>query len=65
MITKYRLTLGIGYSNSNQEEIIDIEDYFDLPTWNKMSGNEKDKHLCEIWIDWSNNYIDGGYSEVE
>lgn len=48
------LTLGIGYQGATHEDstFFDVED------------NATDKEIQDIaediWLDWSNNYIDGG-----
>ena len=55
---KVKMMLGIGYSNANQEEIIDVDD----DDYNACETQEdKDNLLHEYWVDWSNNYIDGGW----
>jgi len=42
------MTLGIGYSNANREDVIEVAD------------DTTEEELEEIWQEWSNNYIDGG-----
>ena len=58
MTIKLRVTLGIGFANSNQEELLEIDD----DEWNDCETEEQRGELKEqYWKDWANNYIDGGY----
>lgn len=50
---KIKMTLGIGYPNANQEEIIEVAD------------DASEEEIEEIWQEWSNNYIDGGFEIIE
>lgn len=62
---KYKFTLNIGFPGAKQEEIIDIEDYYDLKEWKEMTETDKETCLLDWWNDWSEQYIDGGWEEVE
>jgi len=50
-------TLGIGYAGANHEETVEIDEEF-------SSDEEMNEYLNAYWVEWSNNYIDGGY-EIE
>jgi len=55
-MAQVRLTLGIGFSGANHEDIIEIPDE-ELEGLNEGETNEV---LDDYWKDWSGNYIDGG-----
>jgi hypothetical protein len=57
-----KVTLGIGFANAKQEEII----YIDDDEWSECETNEQRENLMnEYWQDWANNYIDGGTEIIE
>ncbi len=59
---KMKVTLGIGFSNCNREEVIDIDD----DEWNDCETKEqKDKLMHGYWQDWASNYIDGGAEIID
>jgi uncharacterized protein (DUF4213/DUF364 family) len=53
-----RMTLGIGFANACQEEIIDVDDQ----EWADCENDkQRDDLLDSYWKDWAWNYIDGGF----
>lgn len=64
-MAKYRLSLSIGYSNAGQEDIIDTKDYgYSDEEWEQWDDDEKEVELNNIWQDWANNFIDGGWRKI-
>ncbi len=59
---RFRVTLGIGFANGEQEDEIDIDDD-DLDACE--TDEEREELIWEYWQEWANNYIDGGISPVE
>lgn len=59
---EYKFTLSIGYSNAGHEEIVDVSDE---ELGECKTRDQKDKVVQGWWDDWSGNYIDGGWYEVE
>ena len=51
-MVKYKFTLSIGYPTAKRSEIIELDD--------DMSEEE----IEEVWIEWCNNFIDGGWSKL-
>ncbi len=63
--TIYKFTLGIGFVNAEHEEEMTVGDMgFDEDEWQKLKEEEKESELVEIWKDWSNHYIDGGWKKL-
>lgn len=59
---RMRVSLSIGYVGATHEDILDISDQ----EWNDCtSSQEREDLMLSYWKDWSNNYIDGGYSLIE
>ncbi len=55
---KVKMILGIGFPNAKQEEVIDVDD----DDYNACKTQEEREDLLHgYWMDWSNNYIDGGW----
>ena len=58
---KVRMTLGIGYHNANHEDVVDVDD----DEWAECeTDHDRDELLGLYWRDWSNNYIDGGWTII-
>ena len=63
---KFKFTLSIGIVGARQEEELGLCDIgYIEEEWFAMTGDAKKKALEEAWQDWSNNYIDGGWTEIE
>ena len=59
---KIRVTLGIGFANASQKDVLDIDE----AEWDACETDEDREELMnEYWKDWSNNYIDGGCELVQ
>jgi hypothetical protein len=59
---KMKVTLGIGFHNANQEDVIDIDE----TEWNECETDEEREDLInDYWQNWANNYIDGGTEIIE
>ena len=60
----YTFTLNIGFSNASQKDIFEIpaECGYALDEWEAMSEEDRENALRKVWVDWSGNYIDGGFS---
>jgi hypothetical protein len=53
---KIKVTLSIGVSNANQEDILEIDE----AEWNKCeTEDQRDSLMNQYWKDWSDNYIEG------
>lgn len=50
---KYKFTLSIGYSNASHKEIMEYDE------------EPSEDELEEDWTQWTYNFIDGGYEQVE
>ena len=61
-MAKIRVTLSIGYVGAKHEDILDIPDE---EWYNCVSDVDRDDLMLSYWIDWSNNYIDGGFTLIE
>jgi hypothetical protein len=44
---KYKLSLSIGYSGANQEDVIDCADYFTKEEWSKLTEEQRENFLRE------------------
>jgi hypothetical protein len=51
-----KFTLGIGYANATHEDEQELE--FD----DNMTQEEIEAEIEEDWQEWTNNYIDGGWT---
>lgn len=49
---KVKFTLSIGYPGADHAEVVDCED------------DATDRELEEAWLEWTYNYIDGGWSRL-
>ena len=59
---KMRVTLGIGFANADQEDVIDIDE----DEWSECKTDDQREELMnDYWRDWSNNYIDGSTEIIE
>jgi hypothetical protein len=59
---KMKVSLGIGYSNSNQEDIIEIDE----DEWNECETDEDRADLMnDYWKNWADNFIDGGTEIID
>ena len=59
---KLKVVLGIGIANSDQEDVIEI----DQDEWDDCETDEQRSDLMEsYWADWSNNYIDGYFELID
>jgi hypothetical protein len=57
---KVKVTLNIGIYNSEQEDVLDI----DQEDWDACETDKDRSELMDAyWQDWANNYIDG-FSEL-
>ena len=59
---KIKVTLSIGYSTANREDVIevDVDEYNECET-----DEERDNLLYQYWKDWSSDFIDGGWEEMK
>ena len=61
-MAKAKVTLGIGCSTADHEDIIDIDD-------NELSKcttvEQREDLLHEYWKNWSNNYVEGSIDIVD
>ena len=56
---KVQFNLNIGYSRAEHKEIVEFE--FEDNT----TEEDIEIELGEYWLEWSNNFIDGGWNIVE
>lgn len=49
---KYEFTLSIGFAGGKRREVLEFDD------------DVTEEELEESYIDWRNNYLDGGWHEV-
>jgi hypothetical protein len=59
----YRLTLGIGLSNGEQSEELDVEEL--VPGWRELSAEQFKEALYAAWKEWAWEYIDGGIDRID
>ena len=59
--TKVYFTFGIGYHGANYEDEFTLEDL----GYNPEIDKDVDVFLNQEWIEWRNEYIDGGWSFEE
>lgn len=60
-MAKFKFTLSIGYAGADHRETYEIDD----EDFEGLSEAERDKVIEEHWQEWSQNYIDGGWDEIE
>lgn len=59
---KAKFSIGIGFANCRQEEIVDIDE----TEWEACeTQDEKDTFLYQYWEEWSQNYIDCGFELID
>jgi hypothetical protein len=57
-----KVSLGIGFANAHQKDILDIDD----DEWNACETEEdREKLIDEYAIEWAWNYIDIGATIIE
>lgn len=61
-MAKLNVSLSIGFVGGTHKDVIDIDD-------NEIeeckTEEELDELLGQYWLDWANNYIEGGFEIVE
>jgi len=58
----FNFTLSIGLAGAEVEETV----YIDEEYWDTLTTTEaREECLRANWVEWSSNYIDGGWEEVE
>ena len=62
----YKLHLSIGFSGAIHEDTIAVEELgYSDEDWNALSSVDRENELHDVWVDWSNNYIEGGWQEID
>jgi hypothetical protein len=56
---RIRVTLSIGLAGCRQEDVLDVND----SELEGMSENERQAYLNEVYAEWRNEYLDGGWEE--
>jgi len=60
-MAKFKMSLGIGFANAKQKEVIEIPD----EELEGLSEEDREKLLDEYLNDWMWNHIDAAIFEVE
>lgn len=60
-MAKFIFTLSIGLVGAKRENDYEIDD----EDFKGLSDDERDELVGEHWKEWSDNYISGGWEEVE
>ena len=62
---RYKFTFSIGYANAIQKDIFFTGDmgYTD-EQWEKLSEEKKENILQQTWLEWKENFIDGGWQKI-
>ena len=56
-MVKIKVSLSIGFAGCTQRDILEIPQ----EEWDACKNEQENwKLMNDYWVDWSNNYIDGG-----
>lgn len=59
---KIKVSLSINFPGITHKDVIEVDEY----RWEECKGElDRSNLMEEIWKEWSNNFIDGGYELID
>ena len=58
-MAKFKFTLNIGQGQAREEKI-EIDD----SELDGLSSIEREQKIFDKWLEWRNQYVDGGWEEI-